>query len=208
MWDLERENCIAQLNLPPPPSTSGSGSNSGGEGATVEHLAASGTSPLLYAADATGTADAVMGDEPFASRLLAEHRVFFLANLAEPDTVKTIRGAGFLHAALETRGEVIRSDPEKAGKMVRMLKASLAWIAGHTPEQVIEALAIADPEERQALLFSLRKYPRAFSPDGRFSTGQLRETDIFFHTSNQDNPKAQALGIESMVDDRWADRKP
>ena len=156
----------------------------------------------------TGTADAVMGDEPFASRLLAEHRVFFLANLAEPDTVKTIRGAGFLHAALETRGEVIRSDPEKAGKMVRMLKASLAWIAGHTPEQVIEALAIADPEERQALLFSLRKYPRAFSPDGRFSTGQLRETDIFFHTSNQDNPKAQALGIESMVDDRWADRKP
>ena len=57
MWDLERENCIAQLNLPPPPSTSGSGSNSGGEGATVEHLAASGTSPLLYAADATGTGD-------------------------------------------------------------------------------------------------------------------------------------------------------
>ncbi|KAL4421494.1 hypothetical protein ABPG75_010785 [Micractinium tetrahymenae] len=52
MWDLERENCIAQLNLP------GSGSGSGGgDGAApaVEHIAASCHSPLLYAADGSGT---------------------------------------------------------------------------------------------------------------------------------------------------------
>mgnify|MGYP001809699520 CR=1 FL=1 len=53
MWDLERENCIAQLNLP-------GGSISGGGGVAagapaVEHVAASSCSPLLYAADGGGT---------------------------------------------------------------------------------------------------------------------------------------------------------
>lgn len=49
MWDLERENCIAQLNLP------GSGASGDGAAPPVEHMAASCHSPLLYAADGGGT---------------------------------------------------------------------------------------------------------------------------------------------------------
>jgi hypothetical protein len=50
MWDLERENCIAQLNLP-----GGGGGGTNGEGPpAVEHIAASCCSPLLYAADSAG----------------------------------------------------------------------------------------------------------------------------------------------------------
>ena len=82
----------------------------------------------------TGTADAVMGDEPFASRLLAENKVFFLANLADPGIQKSIPGANFLHAALETRGELIRNEPEKVAKMVRMLRTTLQWMARQTPK--------------------------------------------------------------------------
>jgi ABC-type nitrate/sulfonate/bicarbonate transport system substrate-binding protein len=41
----------------------------------------------------SGQTDAVVGDEPFASRLLADNRVFFLAHLARPETVKEIKGA-------------------------------------------------------------------------------------------------------------------
>ncbi len=156
----------------------------------------------------TGTADAVMGDEPFASRLLAAHHVVFLANLAEPDTVKDIPGTGFLHAALATRRDVINSDPEIVSKMVRMLTKTLGWIASHTPEQVVAALEVNDTEERDALLLSLRKYPRAYSHDGKFSTRQLRETDIFFGASSKNYPRARDLGVESIVDDRWAGRKP
>lgn len=64
MWDLERENCIAQLNLPGS-SAAAAGSNSGAAaaaaaGAGVEHIATSVSSPLLYAADATGTGEACM----------------------------------------------------------------------------------------------------------------------------------------------------
>lgn len=155
----------------------------------------------------TETADAVMGDEPFASRLLAEKRVFFLANLAEPETVKGVRGANFLHAAVETREELIRSEPQKVAKMVRMLRKTLEWMAKHTPEEIVDALGVTDGEERQSLLVTLKKYPHTFSKDGRFSTRQLQETELFFRTTNEGNPTAQALHIESMVNDRWAGRR-
>ncbi|MGK2953356.1 MAG: ABC transporter substrate-binding protein [Thiobacillus sp.] len=154
----------------------------------------------------SGQADAVLGDEPFASRLLADKRVFFLAHLAEPETVKGIKGVNFLHAALETRSDVIANEPEKVAKMVRMVKKSLAWIASHTPEQVVDALGIKDPEEREALLLSLRKYPRSFSRDGRFSTAQLKETDVFFRSGLEKGDAGQSLSIEQMLDDRWAGR--
>lgn len=49
MWDLERENCIAQLNLPAPAA--------GAAAPCVEHIAASTSSPLLYAADSAGTGE-------------------------------------------------------------------------------------------------------------------------------------------------------
>ncbi|MEN8261375.1 MAG: ABC transporter substrate-binding protein [Pseudomonadota bacterium] len=154
----------------------------------------------------SGQADAVVGDEPFASRLLADNRVFFLAHLAQPETVKDIKGANFLHAALETRSDMIAKEPEKVAKMVRMVKKSLAWIAGHTPEQVADILGIKDTEERNALLVSLRKYPNSFSRDGKFSSAQLKETEVFFRSSLDEGSAGHLLSIEEMLDDRWAGR--
>lgn len=155
----------------------------------------------------SGTADAVMGDEPFASRLAADGHVFFLANLADPATTRKIPGANFLHATLETRSDVIRDAPRKVEKMVRMMTKSLQWIASHTPEQVVDQLKVTDPEERASLLLALRKYPHAFSRDGKFSTRQLQETQLFFHKTSAGNPKARALKIERIIDDRWAGRR-
>jgi NitT/TauT family transport system substrate-binding protein len=156
----------------------------------------------------TGTADAVMGDEPFASRLAADGQVYFLAHLADPATTRKVPGANFLHATLETRREVLRDSPQKVEKMVRMLVKSLRWIAEHTPEEVVDKLQVTDREERTALLRALRKYPGAFSRDGRFSTRQLRETELFFHKTSEGNAAAQNLRIERLIDDRWAGRKP
>ena len=155
----------------------------------------------------SGAADAVVGDEPFASRLRADNKVFFLAHLAEPATVKGIKGVNFLHAALETRGDVIAKEPEKVARMVRMLKKSLAWIASHTPEQVVATLGVTDADERSSLLLSLKRYPKAFSKDGRFSTAQLKETDVFFQSGVEKGFPGQNLSVESMLDDRWAGRR-
>lgn len=156
----------------------------------------------------SGAADAIMGDEPFATRLLKENKVFWLANLADPETSRKIPGAGFLHAALSTRSDVIRDQPAKADAMVRAVRRTLAWMAGQKPDQIVAKLGIKNQAEKDSLVESLRKYPRLYSRDGRFSTRQLRETEIFFHTTSGKDPAATGLKIESMVDDRWAGRKP
>lgn len=159
----------------------------------------------------TGAADAVVGDEPFASRLQADGKVFFLAHLAQPETVKGIPGVNFLHAALETRPDVIANHPAKVEKMVRMLKKSLAWIASHTPEQVVDVLGVKDAAERDSLIRALKNYPRAFSRDGKFSTAQIKETDVFFQSSLEQGVPGQGKGVsmslESLLSDRWAGRR-
>lgn len=154
----------------------------------------------------SGMVDAIMSTEPFASRLLAQNKVFFLANLADPDTAARIPGTGLLHATLATRAELIAGDPQKAEKMVRVMRRTLQWIASHTPEALVEKLDIRDKAERAALLECLKKYPRLYSKDGRFSGTQLVETERFFRASAAGDPAAQALKAESVITDRWAGR--
>lgn len=156
----------------------------------------------------SGTADAVMGDEPFASRLLSSGKVFFLVNLAEPETTKTIKGANFLHAVLETRSDVITREPQKVDKMVRIMRKTLLWMRNHSAEEIVERLNIPDAEERSSLLNALKRYPRAFSREGSFSTQQLKETELFFKSTSAGDAKAQSLQIEQMVNDKWAGRAP
>lgn len=156
----------------------------------------------------SGDADAVMGDEPFASRLLAEKQVFFLANLAQPETARRIPGAGFLHAALASRAEIVEGEPVKVDKMVKLLRRTLQWVASHSPEQIVAKLGLPEGEEKHHLLLALKKYPRMYSPDGRFSTRQLGETARFFLETSGDDPAARRLVLEEMVADRWAGRKP
>src|SRR5512135_385034 len=155
----------------------------------------------------SGQADAVMGDEPFASRLAADGKVFFLANTADPETSRKIPGANFMHATLTTRSDMIRDEPQKVEKMVRMLVKSLHWIARHKPEQLVDKLKVTDPEERASLLLALRKYPHAFSRDGKFSRSQLKDTELFFRKTSEGNAKAQSVQIENFINDTWAGRR-
>lgn len=150
-------------------------------------------------------ADAVMGDEPFASRLLADKEVFFLVNLADPESAQGIPGAGFLHAALETRADVVEKEPAKAEKMVKIIRRTLQWIAKATPEQIVNALDSGDAEEKRWLLASLKKYPKMYSADGRFSGSQLLETERFFRETSP--VAASRFNVSDLVDDRWAGRR-
>jgi len=148
-----------------------------------------------------------MGDEPFASRLLAANKVYFLANLADPVLPVKIPGANFLHATLVSRVDFIGKNPDTAAKVVRSIRRTLQWIAAHTPEEVVAKLDIQDREERDSLLASLKKYPNLYSKDGRFSSRQLQETEQFFHASSHNDPAAKNLKIEAMIKDTWAGRR-
>lgn len=152
----------------------------------------------------SGAADAIVGDEPFASRLQAMGKVYFLAHLAQPETVGKIPGAYFLHAAIETRREVIETAPDKAEKLVRILRKTLHWMATHTAAEIVAKLDVSDEAERMSLQLALDKYPQAYSKDGSFSQRQLEETAQFFRTSSAGNAAAQALRLRDMVNDTWA----
>ena len=150
----------------------------------------------------SGIADAVMGDEPFASRLKAAKKVFFLVNLADPKDARNIPGGGFLHAALETRAELIKQEPAKAEVMVKILKRTLAWMAKASPEEIVAKLDVTDPDEKRWLVHTLKQYRKIFSTDGRFSIKQLKETEWFFQETSPQQARASAL--KDMIIDRWA----
>lgn len=147
-----------------------------------------------------GQVDALMGDEPFASRLLDAGRVFFLTDLSRPEIAREIPGAGFLHAALVTREEVIAREPEKVATMVRIMQRTLAWLAQASPEAVVTRLGGMDETERHWLRHSLERYPRVYSPDGRFSRQQLAATLRFFQAGAEATSR---VTLDTLVDDRW-----
>lgn len=155
----------------------------------------------------SGDADAVMGDEPYASRMEDEKIAYVLMHLGNPEHAKAMPGAGFLRAAVIARSDRIERDPKKAETMVRIVKRVLDWLAKTPPETIVETAGLAGTVEGRYFLDVLRKYPRQYSKDGKFSTRQLRETETFFHESQGHNPAARGLKIESMVIDRWAGRK-
>lgn len=156
---------------------------------------------------ADGSADAIMGDEPHASRMVADKIAYQLVHLGDPQTASAIPGGAFLRGVLLGRQDRIEQDPKKAATMVRIIRRTLEWIASHTPEEVIDMAGIEDPAERKYMLATMRKYPRQYSHDGKFSTRQLQDTEIFFHKSQAGNSAAQTLKVEAMVMDRWAGRK-
>ncbi|MEO5378109.1 MAG: ABC transporter substrate-binding protein [Magnetococcus sp. DMHC-6] len=152
----------------------------------------------------TGQVDAIMGDEPFASRLLASGDVFFLANLADPSLVSPFPGANFLHAVLIARPEMVSQSSEKIAKMVRILRKTLQWMADHSAQDIVKALDLKDVDERKYCLETLRKYPHIYSKDGHFSSRQLLETERFFKSSNPTDPLASSLKLATMINEHWS----
>lgn len=156
---------------------------------------------------ATGSADAIMGDEPHASRMTANKTAYSLLHLGDPGVAESLPGGGFLRGSLIGRSDLIDRETRKYETMGRILRRTLQWIATHSPEEIVEMAGIADPEEKRHFLAVLKKYPRQYSPDGKLSTRQLQQTELFFRESQSENPAARALSIGSMVDDRFAGRK-
>jgi NitT/TauT family transport system substrate-binding protein len=155
----------------------------------------------------TGAVDAVVADEPHATRMVEEKIAFQLLHLGNPETTRLYAGTGFLRGALIGRSDKIERDPGKHEKMVRIVQRTLKWMASHSAEEIVDKLDIASADQRDRLIALIKKYPRQYSTDGKFSTRQLAETEIFFIDSQRGNPAAETFRIETMVVDRWAGRK-
>jgi NitT/TauT family transport system substrate-binding protein len=151
--------------------------------------------------------DAIVSEEPIASRLESEKLAFALLRLGQVDRPAGLPGEGFLRGTLIAEPQLVAGQPGLAGRVVRTLQRALAWRRDHTPEQIVAALGL-DEVEARAFAMMLRQYPDQFSVDGRFSAVQIEQTDRFFRESSSDRPEAQNYRFESMIVDRWVGRAP
>lgn len=152
----------------------------------------------------SGIVDAVFCEEPFVSALLARKLGYLLYDMTNPKTSNDIPGAGHLRATIAAARTTLEQDPRRAELMVEMIKQSLAWIHGHSPEAIAERLRLGDAQEKAILIGALKRSTRMHSPDGRFSQKQIEATRAFHKaTGGSENSDLAAL-----VNARWAGQKP
>lgn len=159
------------------------------------------------AALVSGTVDAVMGDEPFATRLASEKSAFILADYHDLETTRKQMGGLFLNGNIATREDIIASRPELAAKLVQTMTRSLIWINSHTATDMVEALAPEDVRARTALLDVLKLHKKMYCPDGRISVSQVASVTRFLR-STEHTPEAQRFDVQSLINTRWAGTAP
>lgn len=159
-----------------------------------------------HAALVSGSVDAIMGDEPFASRLQSQGVAYYLADFHDLGTVRKLMGGLFLNAQMATREDVITQRPEVAEKMVRVMQRTLRWLNQHSATEVADAMGYKDAEERTALAQSLAKYKNIYTPDGAFSDEQVLTTERFYHQVEANDKAAQGLQFKDLIADQWAGR--
>jgi len=156
-----------------------------------------------HAALASGTIDALMGEEPFTSRFKHEGLVYVLADLHDPIVARQTLGGAFLYVQIATRGSLMAQQPEKVKRMVAVMRRTLQWIAAHTPDEIARALG-GNPERIADARQILARSKSAFSPDGVFRREEVSTTERFYRYVFKDNPQARALHLTDFIDARYA----
>jgi len=135
------------------------------------------------------TVDAVMGDEPFASELVAKNEVSILVDLYDPKISSELLGGPFVHAALTTREDVFKQHPQSVTKVQRMFDRTLQWMGQHSPEEIIAKLSQQpgfDEKNSSALLAVLKLYPKMYPTQSAWDTQAIITTEKFFHSMAKD----------------------
>ena len=171
---------------------------------SVNYLSAGQNYEEQQAALTSGAIDALMGEEPFSTRMKEEGLVYILSDLLEPNATRQALGGPFLYVQIATRGSVMTQQPEKVKRMVAIMRRTLQWISTHTPEEIARALAgngAGNPRISSAIIARVKP---AFSPDGVFRREEVTTVERFYQTVFRDDPKARALRMTDFIDARYA----
>src|SRR3569623_552841 len=161
----------------------------------------------ISAALRNGSADAVMIEEPFATRAEQEGLGYAIFNSLMQDKAPSIPGAKFLRGALLAERRKVTVQPGLAAQAVRMIKRSLIWIHSHGSEELVNLLDLKG-REREAFLAAMQRYRAHYSTDGKFSSVQLQETARIFRALNPSSSAMTLHPAEDMIIDTWSGRKP
>lgn len=154
----------------------------------------------------SGAVDALVTNEPAATRLERSGTAFRLADLHHPQATHRHFGSLFQYTLLATRADVISRDADKVRRAVAALLRTLRWIQRHSPEKIAARMEIRDAGERAALVATLENNKAMFSPDGVFSDEQLQGTAALLRAISGDAPTVS--GLEALIDRQWVERGP
>jgi NitT/TauT family transport system substrate-binding protein len=134
----------------------------------------------------SGTVDAIMGDEPFASELVAQGVAVRLADLYSPKKTSELFGGPIVHAALATREDVYANHPETVKKVQRMYDATLKWMSTHSAGELVDKLTGVsgfEAADRKQLIDILQRNQGMFPNQLAWDTKAVATTELFFHST-------------------------
>ncbi len=156
---------------------------------------------MQSAAIKSQTVDALMGDEPFASELVAQGTAVRLADLYAPKTSSELLGGAIVHAALATREDVYLQHPETVRKIQRIFDATLQWLSAHSASEVVDKLSGQpgfDVASKKQLIDILQRNQGMFPSRLAWDAQAVATTEIFSH-SMASSPKESALSFSDFM---------
>ncbi len=172
----------------------------------VNFVSAGQTFEDYAAALVSGSVDVVVAQEPSATRLEDAGLAFRLVDLHDPASTKTHLGGRFIYTQVCADARTLAAHPDKARRLVKALRETLAWIHTHSAKDMARQLAPQDAERQALLARALQRVKPAYSADGKFSAEQLLTTQAFFRAVSADKPGAAQLDFSRLVDERWVGR--
>lgn len=160
-----------------------------------------------HAALASGAVDVLMGDEPFATRMVQERAAYVLEDYHDLAETRRRFGGLFLNGVVACSEELVARRPEFVEKLVKSLRRALQWIDTHSAQEIVAQMAPATEIERSFLLQVLRTRKNIYSREGRFSEEQLDAVDRFMRAT-EDTPQGRAFRVRDMINTTWAGRMP
>lgn len=149
--------------------------------------------------------DAILSEEPFATRAIDEGLARPLFRMNTPKDLAQLPGSGHLRAVVTAAPANLTALAESGTRLLRMLDQSLSYIKQHKPEEIVEMLGIQDTSERRELVAILGQYKGLFPSDAGFSAEALQSTAVFLHAIGA-MASPDPAGLAPLIDDRWTGR--
>ena len=150
----------------------------------VQFISAGQNREAQRAALTSATVDAIMGDEPFASELVAQGVAVRLADLYAPKQSSELLGGAIVHAALATREDVYAQHPETVKKVRRMFDRALQWMSMHSAREIVDKLAGQpgfNAAQSKQLADILQRNQGMFPGSTGWDAQAVATTENFFH---------------------------
>jgi NitT/TauT family transport system substrate-binding protein len=175
--------------------------NAGLQSNDVQFIATGLNRESQRAALASASVDAIMGDEPFASELVAQGLAVRLADLYPQNQSSKLLGGSIIRAALSTREDVSVRYPQVVRKVQRMFERSLHWMSTHSAQEIVDKLANQpgfDAASRRLMGEILQSNNGIFPNRLTWDAQAVATTESFFH-SMASNPKESQLPFADFV---------